>query len=210
MKRVALAFLAPILFAASTLAQDAARKAPSPNPAASPSAALLKQWNEIGRKLIDMSEDFPENKYDFKAASSTKTFAERLIHVAASNYYFTNLALGQKPPAEDAEPPSTQFKNKPALIAYVRKSFADGAAAIKAKGDKGISDLVVDPFGFDDPQHAGRNQIRLFDLAGNVIEHSGEVYGQLSVPQYYINEARNAVDGHEQSKCIGPARQAKV
>ena len=27
-----------------------------------------------------------------------------------------------------------------------RKSFADGAATIKAKGDKGMSDLVVDPF----------------------------------------------------------------
>lgn len=39
---------------------------------------------------------------------------------------------------------------------------------------------VVDPFGFDDPQHAGQNRIRLFGLARNVIEHSGEVYGQLS------------------------------
>jgi hypothetical protein len=137
-------------------AQEKEKKPASPNPAASPSAALIKQWNEIGRKLIDMAEDFPENRYDFKAAASTRTFAERLIHAAASNYYFTNLALGQKPPAEDAEPPRAQFKNKVALAAYVKKSFADGAAAIKAKGDKGILDLVVDPFGFDDPQHAGQ------------------------------------------------------
>ena len=165
-----------------TLAQDTSKKAIS-NLASSPSAALLKQWNEIGRKLIDMSEDFPENKYDFKAAPSSKTFAERLIHAAAANYYFTNIALGQRPPAEDAEPPRSQFKNKAALVAYIRKSFADGAAAIKAKGHRDILDLVTDPFGFDDPQHAGQNQIRLFDLAGNIIEHSGEVYGQLSV--YY-------------------------
>ena len=170
------------LLAAPAVAQDTAKKAAFAA-AASPSAALLKQWNEIGRKLIDMSEDFPENKYDFKAAPSTKTFAERLIHAAASNYYFTNLALGQKPPSEDAEPPRSQFKSKAALVAYVRKCFADGAAAIKAKGDKGILELVTDPFGFDDPQHAGQNQIRLFDLAQNLIEHSGEVYGQLSV--YY-------------------------
>jgi manganese oxidase len=182
MKRIALALLAVAALVAPLRAQDAARKVSS-NPATSPSAALIKQWNEIGRKLIDMAEDFPENKYDFKAAASTRTFAERLIHAAASNYYFTNLALGQKPPAEDAEPPRAQFKSRAALAAYVGKSFADGAAAIKAKGDKGILDLVVDPFGFDDPQHAGQNRIRLFDLAENVIEHSGEVYGQLSV--YY-------------------------
>jgi len=185
MKRVRLcaAVVAAYVVVAPSRAQDSAKKAAAPKAATSPSEALLKQWNEIGRKLTDMSEDFPENKYDFKPASSAKTFAERLIHAAASNYFFTNLALGQKPPAEDAEPPSTQFKNRAALVAYVRKSFADGAAVIKAKGDKGILDLVVDPFGFDDPQHAGQNQIRLFDLAGNIIEHSGEVYGQLTV--YY-------------------------
>jgi hypothetical protein len=163
-------------------AQEKGKKTASPNLAASPSAALLKQWNEIGRKLIAMSEDFPENKYDFKAAPSARTFAERLIHAAAANYFFTNVALGQKLPGEE-DPPRAQFKDKAAVVAYVRKSFADGAAAIKSKGDKGILDLVVDPFGFDDPQHAGQNQIRLFDLAQNLIEHSGEAYGQLSV--YY-------------------------
>src|SRR5579864_4293876 len=186
MKRVrlcAVVMIAAYALVAPSRAQDSPKKPAAPRAATSPFEALLKQWNEIGRKLIDMSEDFPENKYDFKPAPGAKTFAERLIHAAAANYYFTNLALGQKPPAEDAEPPSTQFKNKAALVAYVRKSFADGATAIKAKGDKGILELVVDPFGFDDPQHAGQNQIRLFDLGGNVVEHSGEVYGQLSV--YY-------------------------
>jgi hypothetical protein len=136
----------------------------------------------IGRKLIAMAEDFPEDKYDFKAAPTARTFAERLIHAAAANYYFTNLALGQKPPA-DEDPPRTQFKNKAALVAYVKKSFAEGAAAIKAKGDKGILESVVDPFAQDNPSQAGKDQIRLIDLAHSINEHSGEVYGQLSV--YY-------------------------
>src|SRR5215467_14309209 len=104
MKRVRLcaAVVAAYVVVAPSRAQDSAKKAAAPKAATSPSEALLKQWNEIGRKLTDMSEDFPENKYDFKPASSAKTFAERLIHAAASNYFFTNLALGQKPPAEDA------------------------------------------------------------------------------------------------------------
>src|SRR6266481_9053690 len=113
-------------------AQDSAKNAASPNLAASPSAALLKQWNEIGRKLIAMAEDFPEDKYDFKAAPTTRSFAERLIHAAAANYYFTNLALGQKAPGEE-DPPRKQFKDKAAIVAYVKKSFADGAAAIESK-----------------------------------------------------------------------------
>lgn len=175
-------FLVAMLFALPVSAQDSAKNAVSLNPAVSPSAALLKQWNEIGRKLIAMAEDFPENKYDFKAAPTTGTFAERMIHGAAANYFFTNLALGQKlPPDED--PPRTQFKNKAAIVAYVKKSFADGAAAIKSKGDKGISTLVIDPFAADVPANANKEEIRIDDLGFSIVEHSGEVYGQLSV--YY-------------------------
>jgi hypothetical protein len=174
--------LIAILFVLPTYAQDSAKNAASPGLAASPSAALLKQWNEIGRKLISMAEDFPEAKYDFKAAPSTGTFAERMIHGAAANYFFTNAALGQKPPS-DEDPPRAQFKNKAAIVAYVKKSFADGAAAIKSKGDKGISTLVIDPFAEDVPGNANKEQIRLSDLGHGIVEHSGEVYGQLSV--YY-------------------------
>ena len=47
-------------------AQDQAKKTP-PKPAPSASQAVLDSWNEIGRKLIEMAEDFPEDKYDFKA-----------------------------------------------------------------------------------------------------------------------------------------------
>ena len=47
-------------------AQDAAKKSAAPKPADSPSKVLLDSWNDIGRKLIAMAEDFPEDKYDFK------------------------------------------------------------------------------------------------------------------------------------------------
>jgi hypothetical protein len=171
-----------ILFALPAYAQDAVKSTASPKIADKPSVALLKQWNEIGRKLTAMAEDFPEDKYDFKAAPTTASFAVRMIHGAAANYYFTNSALGQKLPPEQ-DPSRAQFKNKAAIVAYVKKSFADGAAAIQSKGDAGISTLVVDPFAGDVPANAGKQQIRLGDLAYGIIEHSGEVYGQLSV--YY-------------------------
>lgn len=183
MKKPAILFLAliAVLLIAPVRAQQAAKKATA-MPAPASAEGLLKQWNNIGRKLIAMAEDFPSDKYDFKPAPSTRSFAERMIHAAAANYYFTNLANGQKPPTEE-EPPRAQFKDKAALIAYVKKSFADGAAAIKAKGDKGLNEAVVDPFAEDNPQNAGKEQIRLVDLAFALVEHSGEVYGQLTV--YY-------------------------
>jgi DinB superfamily len=146
----------------------------APKPAPSTSEAVLEPWNEIGRKLIAMAEDCPDNKYDFKPTPAVRSFAERLIHAAYSNQLFTNTLLGQKLPGMD-EPKREQFKTKADLVAFVKQSFADGAAAIKAKGDKGMSDLVVDPF--------TNRQTRATDFAHGFIEHSEEIYGQLTV--YY-------------------------
>jgi len=174
MKR--LPFLALALFAASLAlpahAQDA--KNSTPKPADPPAKAVLASWNDVGRKLIAMAEDFPEDKYDFKPTPAQRSFAEQLLHAAGANYYFTNLAMGQKPPAEE-DPKRDQYKTKADIVAFVKKSFADGAAAIQSKGDKGMHDLLVDPF--------AHQQTRVSDMAYGLIEHCGEHYGQLVV--YY-------------------------
>ena len=174
--------LVPGLFAQPARAQESSDKAAPAKPVVGPSADLLEDWNEIGRKLIAMAEDFPEAKYDFKPAPTVGSFAERLIHAAATNYFFTNVAMGQKLPSEQ-DPPRAQFKDKAAIVAYVKKSFADGAAVIKSKGDKGISEAIVDPFAQDNPSQAGKRMIRLNYLGYGMVEHSGECYGQLTV--YY-------------------------
>src|SRR5712691_10183076 len=129
----------------SAHSQDTNKKDTATKPPLSSSQAVLETWNDIGRKLIAMAEDFPEDKYDFKPTPAQRSFAEQLLHMAGANYFFTNLAMGQKPPAEE-DPKRDQYKAKADIVAFVKKSFADGAAAIKAKGDKGMSDLVVDPF----------------------------------------------------------------
>jgi uncharacterized damage-inducible protein DinB len=166
---LAAAILATAFLTLSAHAQDA-KKEVATKPAASPSQAVLESWNDIGRKLTAMAEDFPEDKYDFKPTPSQRSFAEQLLHAAGANYFFTNLTLGEKPPAGE-DPKRDKYKTKAEIAAFVKKSFADGAAAIKAKGDKGMSDIVADPF-----EH---QQVRISDLAYGFIEHSGEHYGQL-------------------------------
>jgi uncharacterized damage-inducible protein DinB len=153
-----------------SLAQDTMKKDTPVKPADPPSKVVLDTWNDVGRKLIAMAEDFPEDKYDFKPTPAQRSFAEQLLHAAGANYFFTNLAMGQKPPAEE-DPKRDQYKTKADVVAFVKKSFADGAAAIKAKGDKGMSELIVDPF--------AHQQARISDMAYGFIEHSGEHYGQL-------------------------------
>lgn len=160
------------LTAIPVLAQEAAKKEP-PKPAPSPSQAVLEQWNDIGRKLIAMAEDFPEDKYEYKPQADSRTFAAGLVHVSASMYYFTDFALGQKPRYPD-DPKRDDLKTKAQIVAFVKKCVQDGADAIKTKGDKGLTEVVND---------GGPHLDRLYDLAYGLIEHSGEHYGQLVV--YY-------------------------
>ena len=147
---LAFAFPAFPAHAQDAMKQDSMKKDAAVKPADPELKVVLDSWNEIGRKLTAMAEDFPEDKYDFKPTPAQRSFAEQLLHAAGSNYYFTNPAMGQKPPAAE-DPKRDQYKTKADVVAFVKKSFADGAAAIQSKGETGL------------------------------IEHSGEHYGQLVV-----------------------------
>jgi uncharacterized damage-inducible protein DinB len=146
----------------------------SPKAVPTASEAVLAQWNDIGRKLIAMAEDFPEDKYEFKPVPPQRAFAAQLLHAAGSMYYFTDPAHGKKPRYPD-DPKRDDLKTKAQVVAFVKKCVADGSAEIKAKGDKGMADLVTDP--------ESKQQTPVADLAYGLIEHSGEHYGQLVV--YY-------------------------
>src|SRR5512138_998795 len=125
------------LFAFSAHAQDATKKQAAVKPADPQLKVVLDSWNDIGRKLTAMAEDFPEDKYDFKPTPAQRSFAEQLLHAAGANYYFTNAAMGIKLPAAE-DPKRDQYKTKAGIVAFVKKSFADGAAAIQSKGEKGL------------------------------------------------------------------------
>ena len=75
MGQLACSSLVAVGLVSEAVPQETAKKAEAVKSAPSPSGAILKQWNEIGRKLIAMAEDFPEDKYDFKGAPSADPFA---------------------------------------------------------------------------------------------------------------------------------------
>jgi len=169
----------PLAFvvAGSLLVSLAVGQAPTgnyaPKPAGNASRVLLDNWNSIGRKLIAMAEDFPEDKYDFKPTPAQRSFAEQLLHAAGANYFYINSVKGVMLPSGD--PKRSDYKTKASIVEFVKQSFADGAALIKSKGDTGLNDLWVDPF--------SNRQVRFSEGAWGFMVHSGEHYGQLVV--YY-------------------------
>ena len=153
-------------------AQAAAQKAPPKQ-----ADEVLSAWNDIGRKLVAMAEDFPEDKYEFKPAPESRTFAAQLLHVAGSNYGLLNVISGKKLGPADNDPSRSVYKTKADIVALLKKSVADGAALIKEHGDQ-LSRMVKDP-------DSGELSSELVSLLG-YCEHSGEHYGQLVV-YYRVN-----------------------
>ena len=142
-----------------------------------PADELLASWNDIGRKLVTMAEDFPESKYEFKPTPQSRTFAAQLLHVAGTNYAYVNALAGKIMGPEDSDPSRSVYKTKADVVAVLKKSFADGAALIKEHANQ-LNRIITDP-------DSGRPSSELVSWL-NDCEHSGEHYGQLVV-YYRVN-----------------------
>ena len=147
-----------------------------PKPAINPSLELLWGWNDIGRKLIAMAEDFPEDKYNFKAQKDERTFGENLLHVAADYYYMINSIKGSEVGyTGNGDSLRKKYLTKTDIVKYLKQAVADGARLIKEQGDSGLTREFKYPWG----------NIMVHGSFGwlGIIEHAGEHYGQLVV--YY-------------------------
>ena len=174
---IAVLALAVIALPAAGLSQTASAKE-APKAARSPSAEVLAAWNDIGGRLVDMAEDFPEDKYDFKTTPAQRSFAENLLHVASDFCLEVSAIKGsQVGPAVAPEHDFTRrdYPTKASIVKLLKQAVADGAAVIHEQGDAGLTKESKSPYE-NALQHAW------YAWAGTM-EHAGEHYGQLVV--YY-------------------------
>lgn len=180
---VAMALVGAVLLSmpgagAKLVAQAQAKKA-APKPAASEAEEVRAGWNEIGRKIITMAGDMPEASYDYKPAADVRSFRGVLLHVAGSNYYFIHPVAGQKMGDDANDPEPTKYKTKAAVVAYLKKSFEDGAAVMEQQGETGMKKEVRNEF-TNQMMH-----VRAWWYMG--VGHSAEHYGNL-VTYYRVNK----------------------
>ncbi|MGC1108008.1 MAG: DinB family protein [Candidatus Acidiferrales bacterium] len=152
-----LGILGLVVSTGAAWAQSTAKKAPGPE------QVLLRNWDGIGSKVIAMAKDWPEDKYSYRPNDQVRTFGQILVHIAASNYFAINPAMGKS--TKDLQDDPKEYQTKDQIVAFVQKSFADGDAALKAGGNSGAL------------AHLG-------SWVG-IIEHSGEHFGNLVT--YYRN-----------------------
>ena len=142
-------------------------------PAPSPAEATLRAWNEAYGMLIEMAEDFPEEKYDYKPTPEVRTFAEQLLHVTGSPYFFISVCKGERRGEQDFS--REKHKTKAEVVAALKKAAEAGATFIREQGDAGLNKPAKLPW-----ESETRNALWVWNVGAR---HAGEHYGQLVV--YY-------------------------
>jgi uncharacterized damage-inducible protein DinB len=178
MKKIGFMLMGTMIVAFCGGAAKAQVATPTPAPKASAGIAgdMLEQWKRTEKRLVEMAQDFPEDKFDYKAAPTQRTFAEQLLHAAGSNYHFIAAATGGKMPGDEMENPSrATYKTRAQVVEFIQKAFAAGAKVIEEQGDKGMLEAVKAPF--------GNRMVTRAALWAQAIGHANEHYGQCVV--YY-------------------------
>jgi uncharacterized damage-inducible protein DinB len=167
-----------MVFLVTIAAAQEKKQAESPAPAQSLSRELLWGWNSVGNKLIAMAEDFPEDKYGFKAQKDERTFGENLLHVAAVDYYIINAISGRATGFTGSmDSLRKKYSTKAEIIGYLKQAIADGAKLIEEHGDSAFTREF---------KSWGNRMVHVSSGLTGAIEHAGEHYGQLVV-YYRIN-----------------------
>jgi uncharacterized damage-inducible protein DinB len=135
-------------------------------PAPSAVADARELWKEASDYIVQSAVDVPEDKYGYRPTSAVRSFGEIIAHVAGAQSMFCAIALGEKPPAEDAVEKTA--KTKAALIDAMRASNSYCARAY-AQCDAQAT-ASVDLF--------GATHTRLFTLMMNAT-HDNEHYGNI-------------------------------
>ena len=129
-------------------------------------------------ELVPAADAMPEDKFDFAPSNGefkgVRTFAQQIKHVAAVNYELGAAILEQKPPVDigdEAGPAS--ITSKPAVMKYLKDSFAYVHKAIATINDENAVGTVRSPF--------GEGKVSRMGLAITVAWHGYDHYGQMVV-----------------------------
>jgi uncharacterized damage-inducible protein DinB len=157
-----------LLFAAALFAPWAAQSQPARNTTASPSAgaAVRTKWTEVRDYITQSAADMSEAQYAYRPTPDVRSFGELIGHLAGSQNMYCAIALGEKPPAEDAVEKGA--KTKAALQQAWKESNAYCTKAYNvAESELGA---MVDLF--------GSQRTKFYALMDNM-SHDNEHYGNI-------------------------------
>jgi len=138
---------------------------------------LATSMTHVRRMFLPLADAMPDDKYNFVPTNGefkgVRSFGEQLKHVAATNYYYGSLILGEKPPADTGENGNgpASLKGKREIIEYLGNSFDYVKKAVATIDEKNMVAPIKNPF--------GQGSATRLAVSNLIIEHSFDHYGQM-------------------------------
>jgi len=153
---------------------------------------LSSSFRTVRKNTIQIAEDIPESKYDFRAAPETRSVAQTLVHIAMAPRFqlhvhknrITDLktvnfpAIFQEVTAEEAKP-----RSKAEIVALLKASGDEFGGFLDGLTEEFLAEQIATPFVADPTAPTSRSR---FEMLLGSKEHEMHHRGQLMLVQRII------------------------
>ena len=148
-------------------------------------AEMLAGLDDAGKKVIELAEAVPQEKYAWRPGEGVRSMSEVFMHIAGGNYYLPTF-LGMQAPADMTQEMEKET-DKAKVVAALKKSYEHARKAIESVPDAEL-EKKVNLFGRDTTARA-----TLMVLVNHSHEHLGQAiaYARMNgvVPPWSAREA---------------------
>ena len=129
-----------------------------------PPTQIANTFGYVNKNIVDMAQDFPADKYNFRLKPEMRSFGEVIVHVTSGIAYAAKAGRGEKVQWDEID--AKDYKTKDQIMALLQKWIADANTTLKSVPEESFAKNLQPWL--------------------SVIEHSGEHYGLL-VAYYRAN-----------------------
>lgn len=144
------AVLLSLLAGVAAQAQEAKAQpaAGAAKPSSSVKSDILWQIHDAEKKLLQLAEATPAEKYGWRPSEGVRTTGEVFMHVAGGNYFLPTFWGGKVPEGVDPRGFEKMGNDKAKVIETLKASFAHATKVIEALPDADL-DRQIKMFGND-------------------------------------------------------------
>ena len=143
---------------------------------------LAEAFQTVRKNTVQIAEDIPEEKYDFKAANEVRTVEKLLTHVALAPRFQLLIHAEQRPTIEGLNFPAlfqqmsedeAKPRSKAEVIELLRTEGEKFASFVAGLSEEVLAQTIIMPPGGSPPQRTR------FDMIMSAKEHEMHHRGQL-------------------------------
>jgi uncharacterized damage-inducible protein DinB len=134
-------------------------------------AEMLKEWQRAKTYTRQYLDAMPEEGYDFKPTPEIRSYAEQMLHLAWTNYFFACWAAGKTDPFEKTDAATLAPHDKESTTKAVMESYDFVINTLQ--------NMTVDQM--NQMRKKGNGEISNGNLFGKAFEHQTHHRGQMTV-----------------------------